>query len=696
MSTPSTPAPSSIDIDTLTGYAPSSSLPVETGQEDKEPTKNQPKILMEIAESNIDVLFKDQHNEGFASVRINSHCEVVHLISNKFKWLLTKLLNDNTGNFANPESLNIVVNLLQSKAEFGDIRYTLSLRVAEYDGDLYYDLTNEKHQSIKISQNGNWQVIDKTPIPLFKRYNQILQTLPFADSLSDGEQDPLEIFISNLTNIKDEETKLIVKVILISWFIPDIPHIILIVHGGKGSAKSMFLTLIKSIVDPAKPSLLTIHDDKSEFIQQLAHNYLTAYDNLKYNPKWLSDECCKAVTGIGQTKRLLYTVDGDKIFEYKHCLMFNGINRAFSEPDILDRSIPIELSEIKPKYRRTEKEILGDFHKLKPKILKYIFDILAKAITIKKDIDILTPPRMADSAIWGESISRAMGNKENEFLNAYNNNIKFQNSEVIDSNPVAYAIRKFVEHVMANTDDSSNSDHGSNKTIFTGTPDELLKRLEEITPEHKINTSSREWPKDHRWLVRRLNVIKTNLQDELDINIKIERDSKNTSVVKIEKNVSDDSGENKISPENESLSPYLEDLSPAKEKLSPEDPEVSSTESMETGDIGDNGDISNIIEKEVDNTKAEAEVTDNIPPDNQHVASNISLDAKDNEYTSNTLEMKPENNADTREAPSSTVVAEMIGYTEPFFYCKQHPKVQNIHKEEIERHILYSTEHQAS
>ena len=98
----------------------------------------------------------------------------------------------------------------------------------------------------------------------------------------------------------------------------------------------------------------------------------------------------KAVTGIGQTKRLLYTVDGDKIFEYKHCLMFNGINRAFSEPDILDRSIPIELSEIKPKYRRTEKEILEDFHKLKPKILKYIFDIyLIKSVDWLHTLDIL-------------------------------------------------------------------------------------------------------------------------------------------------------------------------------------------------------------------------------------------------------------------------------------------------------------------
>jgi|tagenome__1003787_1003787.scaffolds.fasta_scaffold20912639_2 hypothetical protein len=57
----------------------------------------------------------------------------------------------------------------------------------------------------------------------------------------------------------------------------------------------------------------------------------------------------------------------------------------------MDRSIIIELSEIKPENRRTEKEILQEFEKLKPKILKYILDILAKAIVIKKDININIP-----------------------------------------------------------------------------------------------------------------------------------------------------------------------------------------------------------------------------------------------------------------------------------------------------------------
>ncbi len=180
-------------------------------------------------------------------------------------------------------------------------------------------------------------------------------------------------------------------------------------------------------------------------------------------------------------------------------------------------------------------------------------------------------PRMADSAICGEAISQAMGYKENEFLNAYYNNIRFQNAEVIDSNPLAFAIKKLVEHILDNRiDDASNSKSDSNKTLFIGTPAELLSSLEEITVENKISTSSREWPKDHKWLVRRINLIKANLQQDLDISVSIERDSKNTSIIKIEKNVSNNFGENKMSPENELLTPYLEEMSPETDSMTPD------------------------------------------------------------------------------------------------------------------------------
>ena len=103
----------------------------------------------------------------------------------------------------------------------------------------------------------------------------------------------------------------------------------------------------------------------------------------------------------------------------------------------------------------------------------------------------------------------------------------------------------------------------------------------------KSTLISKEWPKDQKWLVRRIKVIKQNLQQELGIEIRIERNPKNTSLIKIEKNVSDVSGEHKMSPENESLTPYFEEMSPEKDRMSPDNQDDASTnpltpETMET------------------------------------------------------------------------------------------------------------------
>ncbi|MER5174277.1 MAG: hypothetical protein ABJB76_04135 [Candidatus Nitrosocosmicus sp.] len=182
----------------------------------------------------------------------------------------------------------------------------------------------------------------------------------------------------------------------------------------------------------------------------------------------------------------------------------------------------------------------------------------------------------------------------------------------------------------------------------------------------------------------------------MGIKISIDRSSRdNTSIIKIEKNNSGNSGENKMSPENESLSPYLDDLSPVKEKLSPEDVEVSSTKSIDGGDTGDTGDKFNVIDEEVDNTQAESQETDDISPENQHIPSTKSLDSGDNRDTSNTIKKENDNNTNRKEAPSSEMLEQMIEYREPLFHCKQHPKVQNIHREEIEHHILNARDHKS-
>ena len=115
------------------------------------------------------------------------------------------------------------------------------------------------------------------------------------------------------------------------------------------------------------------------------------------------------MTGIGHTKRELYSDYDDIIYEHRRVLSINGINVALTEPDALDRSIFIELPDTDEINRREKEELLTEFEKIRHKILHYIFDTLVIALQIKPTLNLTRLPRMADFAKWGEAISRSMG-----------------------------------------------------------------------------------------------------------------------------------------------------------------------------------------------------------------------------------------------------------------------------------------------
>jgi hypothetical protein len=425
--------------------------------------------------------------------------------------------------------------VLQAQTEYTGQTIPLSLRVAckkqgENGLTLYYDLTDPKWQYIEITKQ-QWELADNNSNNnlqiLFVRYNQTSQVLPQRNY----EPDIFEKFL-RLTNVANEQNKLLLKVYIVSLFIPEIAHAILILHGEKGSAKSTLQLLIKLLVDPTKPALLTIHKDRTEFVQQLNHNHVAFYDNVKHVPYWLSDEACKAVTGVGQTKRKLYTDDDDIVYEYKRCLGFNGINISLTEPDALDRSILIELNRIAKENRRVESEIIAEFMELSPRLLGYIFDVLVRTLQIKPTILLQDLPRMADFAFWGEAISQAMGTTPLQFINAYYENIGRQNIEAIESHPLGQAIAKYFQE-----DDSEKS-----FKELEGSPMEVLNILEVFAEQSKIDIRHKLWPKSPNALSRRLNQIRSNLLEGLGIEVTISRlttdrngSKANTSYIKIRK-----------------------------------------------------------------------------------------------------------------------------------------------------------------
>lgn len=265
----------------------------------------------------------------------------------------------------------------------------------------------------------------------------------------------------------------------------------------KGGAKSTFEELVRTLGDPSIILTFALPKDIIELVQQLDHNHIAYYDNVSRIPDWISDQFCRASTGAGSSKRRLYTDDDDKIYNFKRCVGFNGINLAATKSDLLDRGLIIKVERIDDKVKLKKEKIWQEFEKLRPQLLGYIFDILVKVLDMRQttSVEFEKLPRMADFAEVAEIISRCMGNKDNQFTDAYYENIKLQTEEILETSLVASAILKFMHDIKE----------------WKGNATELLEQLDQVVSQKTLKNKS--WPKAPNVLSRRMNEVKTNLRE---------------------------------------------------------------------------------------------------------------------------------------------------------------------------------------
>jgi hypothetical protein len=520
-------ARSSADSDTRTDKSGGNKLPSAS------------EIAIGLVNERAVLYFKDEYDTPHIKVNVGDHTEIMPIGSSRFELYVSKVFYDEMdGQVLKTESLSEVVRILTARTVFDGITSKLHLRTAWGISDddnnsvdyktLYYDPAAENWSCIKVTPQG-CEVLPRHPDNvLFTRFKQLPHVIPVKDYLPDIMDKYLD-----LMHIKGHAARLLVKVMLIASFVPDIGHPITVPNGEQGGVKSTYCRYHKRIVDPCAVELLTIPKDRNEFVQHMHHNYVVVYDNVRIVPRWFSDEICKAVTGAGNSKRKLYTDDEDVAYNYKRCILVNGINNALTEPDALDRSIMLDFTRISDELRREEAEVDAEFEAMKPGLLGYIFDILVKALSIKPTIKLERKPRMADFAVWGEAIARAMGCKELEFLDVYYSVLERQNVDAVEATLVGPAIVHFVSTWSQGT------------TEWEGSPDALLDALRKVAVAFRIDTRDLMWPKKGNSLTRKLKPLLPDLRQGYHIDITITRDvkgektkSKNATWITINRRIS--------------------------------------------------------------------------------------------------------------------------------------------------------------
>lgn len=459
--------------------------------------------------------FLDQHNKVYAVVLVNGRREIHPIKSHLYKILLATRYYELVEKPVSNEAIKNALNVLEGRTYYGENTEKIELhnRVAwdKYD-NLWYDLTNDNWTVVRINEKG-WKEVgyldfephetlvddfNKKFPTLFRRYNH--QKSQVSASTKDNDIN----LIWKYVNIKAEDERLLFVCSLISKFIPEIPHAIDIIHGSPGATKSTCSKIIKEIVDPSILQIQSLPKLRDNLTQAIDHHWIPNFDNVGYLSNEFADVICRATTGEGTTVRELYSDDTDFIRSYTRPIVLNGVTIPTTRQDVIDRAITFELSRPEKKDFKTEEEFWKGFNEDKPRILGAIFDILSKAMKTRKNLKVDMLPRMADFGLWGEAISRAMGEEKNVFVTTFFRTQKNQTLEAIQNDLVGMCIYRFVV-----------GEEGEIKE-YEGTTAKLLNDLEGIAESLKIDIKKQKsgWPKAPNSLSRKISSLATAFKEE--------------------------------------------------------------------------------------------------------------------------------------------------------------------------------------
>lgn len=433
------------------------------------------------------ILFHDQFEEAYLAENGDGR-RILKLDSEQFtKWLFRKhWLNEEQP--LPRDADRQVVQTLSAFACIDGAEHELYVRTAKAkDGSkLYYDLANGS--IVEITESG-WNVVS-TPEIKFRRLQQQAQVIPETDGVLG--------LLRNYVNVASEEDWLLFMVFTVAAFIPGFPHAMLVLHGPQGAGKTTPMKVIKQLVDPSVMQGMMLPETEVEFVQLASHNAFLFFDNLSSMKVKMSDALARAVTGDTFAKRKLYSNNELVVFKIQNPMAVNGINQVIVKPDLLERSILIELQRISQEARISEDEFWSAFEHDKPQLLGAIFDVLSKAMAIYPTVSTENLPRMADFSRWGCAIAQAAGYEQKEFLDAYESNVALQNGEALEASPLAKAVIRLLDE----TEDG----------IWQGSPETLFHTLNKRadTIDFKSNPF---WPKSPEVVTKRLKDVQVNLEN---------------------------------------------------------------------------------------------------------------------------------------------------------------------------------------
>ena len=430
-------------------------------------------------------VFHDPLKDAYVTFPVKDHFETWAVSSKHFRLHLQGAFYRKLGKVPSAQALQDCQDFLEVKAREDGPEHRLFIRVGEDSEALYLDLCDDDWQAVRITSE-KVEMVQRCPIKFRRAQGMLALPVPIMG----GSVNELRRFL----NAEDESNWILMLMWLLATYRPTGPYPALAINGEQGSAKTTAERILRRLIDPNKAELRTQPKDLRDLAIAANNSQVVAFDNLSSIPPWFSDALCRLATGGAFATRLLYSDDGEALFEFQKPCMFNGIPELVTRSDLIDRAIILTLPPIDPEKRRAEKDFWWEFDEAKPQILGALLAVVSQALERLPHVALKCKPRMADFAIWATACEESLGMARGSFLKAYEGNREEGNAGVIESSPVAKAIINLLndrEEWSGTATDLLRlfAVNGDNRIECPKTPKDLSGAIREVAPN--LRTSAK-------------------------------------------------------------------------------------------------------------------------------------------------------------------------------------------------------------
>ena len=396
---------------------------------------------------------------------------VYPLRSKDFKELLGHHFFNLTCKGCNTNAGSDAINTLEAIAKHTGEKHPVHIRTFNDTKRILIDVCDQERRVITVDANG-WRVDKGSGVKFVCKRGMTSLPIP-------GGNGNISL-LGKYLNINNDDLPLI-----IGWILCALggikPYPILILQGEQGSGKSTTSRVIRALVDPSSVPLRSPPREPKDLLVSAGNTHVVTLDNLSGLSPEISDCLCRLSTGGGHDVRQLYSDTDQILIDIQKPVIINGIDDIATRPDLAERSLIINLPEIKPDKRRSESEFWRDFDKDKAAIFAGLLDCLVSGLANRDSVFLKEKPRMADVAIWVTACEKVYS-PETTFIEAHTKNQREAIELGIEASPVGTAI------MILMTD----------RAEWTGTPTELLSELERTAGTNQVK--SKAWPQSAKGL----------------------------------------------------------------------------------------------------------------------------------------------------------------------------------------------------